>query len=238
MSDMLTIGGKNFSSRLMTGTGKHRNTEDLLAALEGSQCEIITVAIGRLNLEDPNEKTLLDEIDWDKYTILPNTAGSATAEQAVMIARLARQVTGSNWVKVEVIPDPKYLLPDPIGTLEASKILVDDGFTVLGCNGFDFAVFDFEQGCRGVFLYLRAFFSSGSGVRRRRLALGRLPESDADPLSATSLTCLEGKRVCLHALVNQPAQQAMWDSIFELTADARGSAVKRGRRLLYGKHNK
>jgi thiazole synthase len=168
MSDMLTIGGKNFTSRLMTGTGKHRNTEDLLAALEGSQCEIITVAIGRLNLEDPNEKTLLDDIDWDKYTILPNTAGSATAEQAVMTARLARQVTGSNWVKVEVIPDPKYLLPDPIGTLEASKTLIDDGFTVLPYITADVILAERlqEAGCATV-MPLGSPIGSGQGVKTR-----------------------------------------------------------------------
>lgn len=131
MSDELVIAGKSFKSRLMTGTGKHRSTADLKAAIEGSETEIITVAIGRLNLDDPNEKTLLDEIDWERFQILPNTAGSKTAEQAIWTAKLAREVTGSDWIKVEVIPDPKYLLPDPIGTFEAAKALIAEGFTVL-----------------------------------------------------------------------------------------------------------
>jgi thiazole synthase len=131
MSDELVIAGKTFSSRLMTGTGKHRSAADLAAAIAGSETQIITVAIGRLNLDDPNEKTLLDEIDWSKYQILPNTAGSKTAEEAVWTAKLAREVTGSDWVKVEVIPDPKYLLPDPIGTFEAAKTLIAEGFKVL-----------------------------------------------------------------------------------------------------------
>ena len=131
MNDPLTIAGKKFSSRLMTGTGKHRSTEELLASVEASGCEIITVAIRRLNLDDPNEKTLLDHLDWDRYQILPNTAGCRTAEEAIFTARLAREVTGSDWIKVEVIPDPKYLLPDPIGTLEASEKLIAEGFTVL-----------------------------------------------------------------------------------------------------------
>lgn len=131
MSDGLVIAGKTFNSRLMTGTGKHRSSADLAAAIAESGTEIITVAIGRLNLDDPNEKTLLDEIDWQKYQILPNTAGSKTAEQAVWTAKLAREVTGSDWIKLEVIPDPKYLLPDPIGTFEAAKILLADGFKVL-----------------------------------------------------------------------------------------------------------
>jgi len=89
------------------------------------------VAIRRLNLDNPNEKTLLDYIDWSKYTILPNTAGCRTVEEALFTARLARQVTGSDWIKLEVIPDPKYLLPDPVGTLEAARTLIEEGFTVL-----------------------------------------------------------------------------------------------------------
>lgn len=131
MDDKLVIAGKSFSSRLIVGTGKHRSVQDLLDSAEASGTEIITVAIRRLNLENPNEKTLLDYVDWDRYTILPNTAGSKTADEAVFTARLAREVTGSDWIKVEVIPDPKFLLPDPVGTLEACKTLIDDGFVVL-----------------------------------------------------------------------------------------------------------
>ena len=129
--DPLVIAGKKFRSRLMTGTGKHRSMEDLAAAVKASGTEIITVAIRRLNLDNPNEKTVLDYIDWDRYQILPNTAGCKTAEEAVFTARLAREVTGSNWIKVEVIPEPKYLLPDPIGTFEACQKLIKDGFVVL-----------------------------------------------------------------------------------------------------------
>jgi len=131
MEDALTIAGTEFGSRLMTGTGKHRSMEEMVASVEASGCEIITVAIRRLDLDDPNEKTLLDYLDWDRYQILPNTAGCRTAEEAIFTAKLAREVTGSDWIKVEVIPDPKYLLPDPVGTLEASEKLLADGFTVL-----------------------------------------------------------------------------------------------------------
>ena len=137
MGDQLTIAGKTFNSRLMTGTGKHRSVEDLMAAVEKSETEIITVAIRRLNLDDPNEKTVLDHLDWDKYQILPNTAGSKTAAEAVFTAQLAREVTGSDWIKIEVIPDPKYLLPDPIGTLEAAELLIKDGFVCLPYIGAD-----------------------------------------------------------------------------------------------------
>jgi thiazole synthase len=129
--DPLVIAGKRFQSRLMTGTGKHRGMDDLVASVKASGTEIITVAIRRLNLDDPNEKTVLDYIDWDRYQILPNTAGCKTAEEAVFTAKLAREVTGSNWIKVEVIPDPKYLLPDPVGTYDACVRLIKEGFVVL-----------------------------------------------------------------------------------------------------------
>ncbi|MDO8530920.1 MAG: thiazole synthase [Dehalococcoidia bacterium] len=131
MDDALVIAGKRIRSRLFVGTGKYRTVEEMQAALEASGAEIVTVAIRRLNLDKPNEKTLLDYINWDKYTLLPNTAGCRTAQEALFTARLARELTGSTWVKLEVIPDSKYLLPDPIATLEAALALVKEGFTVL-----------------------------------------------------------------------------------------------------------
>jgi thiazole synthase len=131
MEDKLVIAGKTFNSRLMVGTGKYRNYEEMNAALEASGAEIVTVAIRRLDLDNPTKKTLLDYVDWSKYTILPNTAGARTAEEAVRTAKLARAMGLSNWVKLEVIPDPKYLFPDPVATLEAARILIDEGFVVL-----------------------------------------------------------------------------------------------------------
>ncbi len=131
MNDELVIAGVSFKSRLITGTGKHRSRESLLESVERSGTEMITVAIRRLNLDDPSQETLLDHLDWNRYRILPNTAGSRTADEAVFTARLAREVTGSNWIKVEVIPDPDYLLPDPVDTYEAAKRLISEGFVVL-----------------------------------------------------------------------------------------------------------
>jgi thiazole synthase len=128
--DLLAIGGKQFRSRLMLGTGKYRTPEEMNAALEASGCEIITVALRRIDLDAP-KRSILDEIDWSRYQILPNTAGARTAEEAVRTARLARAMGLSDWIKVEVIPDPKYLLPDPVGTLEACRTLVEEGFVVL-----------------------------------------------------------------------------------------------------------
>lgn len=128
--DLLKIGPYTFRSRLMLGTGKFRNVEEMTAAHEASGCEIITVALRRIDLDAPR-RSILDDIDWSKYHILPNTAGARTAEEAIRTARLARAMGLSDMIKVEVIPDPKYLLPDPVGTLEACKVLVSEGFVVL-----------------------------------------------------------------------------------------------------------
>ena len=133
----LTIAGKTFGSRLMVGTGKYRNSVEMNAAFEASGAEIITVALRRIDFDDPASRSVLDDVDWKRYTILPNTAGCATADEAIRIARMARAMELSNWIKLEVIPDPKYLLPDPIGTLEAAKVLIDEGFVVLPYIGAD-----------------------------------------------------------------------------------------------------
>jgi thiazole synthase len=131
MEDYLEIGEKKFKSRLIIGTGRYRTMEDMVEAIDASGTEMVTVAIRRLDLDDPNKKTILDYIDWNKYQILPNTAGCRTVEEALFIARLGKAVGNTNWVKLEVIPDAKYLLPDPIGTLEAAEQLVKEGFIVL-----------------------------------------------------------------------------------------------------------
>jgi thiazole synthase len=130
-TDPLVIAGKTFRSRLIMGTGKFPDMETMNRAYEAAGAEMVTVALRRLDLDNPKEKTLLDYIDWSRYSILPNTAGARTAEEAVHTARLARAMGLSDWIKLEVIPDPKYLLPDPIGTLEAAKVLVKEGFVVL-----------------------------------------------------------------------------------------------------------
>jgi thiazole synthase len=129
--DLLTIGTRTFRSRLMLGTGKYTSFEEMQASLETSGAEIITVALRRLDLSHPNEPGLLDYIDSQRYTILPNTAGCQTVEEAVQTARLAAAMGLPRWVKLEVIPDPTYLLPDPVATLEATRILVKEGFDVL-----------------------------------------------------------------------------------------------------------
>jgi thiazole synthase len=127
----LIIAGREFNSRLIIGTGKYRDNQQMVAAFERSGAEMITVAVRRVNLTDRSQPSLLDFIDLKKYAILPNTAACYTAEEAVRTARLAREVGLSDWVKVEVIGDQKTLFPDNEATLEATRVLVKEGFTVL-----------------------------------------------------------------------------------------------------------
>ncbi len=127
----LRLGSRNFRSRLIIGTGKYENFQIMAEALEASGTEMVTVAVRRVKLDDTSGESLLDHIDRDKYTILPNTAGCYTAEEAVRTARMAREAGMSEVVKLEVLGDEKTLLPDPVETLKATEILVKEGFTVL-----------------------------------------------------------------------------------------------------------
>lgn len=129
--DKLVIAGREFASRLIIGTGKYRTNEAMVEAFERSGSEMITVAVRRVNITDRSQPSLLDYIDLGRYAILPNTAGCYSADEAVRTARLAREVGLSDWVKVEVIGDPKTLFPDNEATLEATRTLVKEGFTVL-----------------------------------------------------------------------------------------------------------
>lgn len=129
-SDALTIGGKSFKSRLIVGTGKYKDGPETAAAIEISGAEMVTVAVRRVNL-DRSKESLLDFIDPKKYFLMPNTAGCYTAEEAIRAAMLAREVGLSDWVKIEVIGDQATLYPDVQATVEATKFLVKEGFTVL-----------------------------------------------------------------------------------------------------------
>ncbi|MGA2991871.1 MAG: thiazole synthase [Candidatus Korobacteraceae bacterium] len=128
--DSLVIAGRAFRSRLIVGTGKYKSGEETAKALEASGAEMVTVAVRRVNL-DRSKESLLDFIDPKKYFLLPNTAGCYTADEAIRAARLGREVGLSDWVKVEVIGCQKTLYPDVAATVEATRILVKEGFTVL-----------------------------------------------------------------------------------------------------------
>ena len=129
--EVLKIGEFSLRSRLLVGTGKYASFEETREALEITGTDMVTVAIRRVNTDPSKGESLLDYIDRDRYHILPNTAGCYDVETAVRTARLARELLDTPLVKLEVLGDPKTLLPDPIGTLEATKILVEDGFTVM-----------------------------------------------------------------------------------------------------------
>jgi thiazole synthase len=131
MPDNLIIAGREFRSRLIVGTGKYRSFQEMARCHAASGAEMVTVAVRRVNLTDKSKESLLDYIDRAKFFILPNTAACYTADDAIRTARLAREVGLSNWVKLEVIGDQKTLFPDNEGLLEATRVLVKEGFVVL-----------------------------------------------------------------------------------------------------------
>ncbi len=141
--DPFLLAGRTFRSRLIVGTGKYRDYPTMQAALDASGAEVVTVAVRRERLVNDKGQSLLEFIDLSRYTILPNTAGCFSAEDAVRVARLGRDILeqldnlGSTWVKLEVLGDKKTLLPDPVGTLEATRELVKDGFQVLAYTSDD-----------------------------------------------------------------------------------------------------
>jgi len=136
-NQLLKIGNKEFKSRLLVGTGKYSSLEIMKKSLLNSKCEIVTVAVRRIEGLEKGHKGLMESIDWKNIWMLPNTAGCTNSEEAIRVARLGRELAKlagqeeNNFVKLEVIPDKKYLLPDPIGTLKAAEQLVKEGFTVL-----------------------------------------------------------------------------------------------------------
>jgi thiazole synthase len=166
MKDPFILAGKEYQSRLIVGTGKYKDFAENKRAVEASGAEIVTVAVRRVNITDPNKENLLDYIDPKKYTILPNTAGCYTAEEAVRTCRLAREAGIGKLVKLEVIGDQRTLFPDTPGTLEAAKILVKEGFVVLpyilddpiSCKKLE------DIGCAAV-MPLAAPIGSGLGIR-------------------------------------------------------------------------
>lgn len=166
MKDPLILAGKEYRSRLIVGTGKYKDFAETKRAIEASGAEIVTVAVRRVNITDPGKENLLDYIDPKVYTILPNTAGCYSAEDAVRTCRLAREAGVGNLVKLEVIGDERTLFPDIPATLEAAKILVKEGFIVLpyiqddpiSCKKLE------ELGCAAV-MPLAAPIGSGLGIR-------------------------------------------------------------------------
>ena len=165
--DTFSIAGRSFRSRLIVGTGKYKNGSETARAIDASGAEMVTVAVRRVNL-DRSRESLLDFIDTEKYFLLPNTAGCYTADEAVRTARLGREVGLSDWVKIEVIGDERTLYPDVQATLEATRVLVKEGFTVLPYTSDDvvFAKRLLDAGASAI-MPLGAPIGSGMGIQNR-----------------------------------------------------------------------
>ena len=163
--DPLFIAGREFRSRLIVGTGKYKSGQETARAIEASGAEMVTVAVRRVNL-DRSKESLLDFIDPKKYFLLPNTAGCYTAEEAIRTARLGREVGLSDWVKIEVIGDQKTLYPDVQATIEATRTLVKEGFTVLPYTSDDIVVAKrlLDAGASAI-MPLGAPIGSGMGIQ-------------------------------------------------------------------------
>jgi thiazole synthase len=164
--DLLTIGQHTFASRLFVGTGKYRDVEQTRLAIEASGAEVVTVALRRVNLKERGEGSMMSLLTSGRWTLLPNTAGCHTAEEAVRTCRLARELGLSDLVKLEVIGDPRTLFPDNEATLEAARVLVKEGFTVLPyCTDDPIVCRKLEDlGCAAV-MPLAAPIGSGLGIR-------------------------------------------------------------------------
>jgi thiazole synthase len=168
MSDTLKIGKYEFKSRLFVGTGKYETFPLMREALEASGTDVVTVAIRRVNLTDRTKESLLDYVDKKKYTILPNTAGCYSADDAVRAARLGREAGFSDLIKLEVLGDEKTLLPDPVETLKATEILVKEGFTVLTYTNDDpIMARKLEQAGATAVMPAGAPIGSGQGILNR-----------------------------------------------------------------------
>jgi thiazole synthase len=165
-SDSFTIAGRPFTSRLFVGTGKYSSHAVMVKAHEASGAELITVAVRRVNISDRSKESLLDYIDTSKYVLLPNTAGCYTADEAIRTARLGREAGLSNWVKLEVIGDERTLFPDNEALIEATRVLVGEGFVVLPYTSDDPVVCrKLEDAGAAAVMPLGAPIGSGLGIQ-------------------------------------------------------------------------
>jgi thiazole synthase len=201
-TDLLTIAGRAFGSRLFLGTGKFPSTDSLHAAIEASATEMVTVALRRVDLSA--EEDILDAIDPARVLLLTNTSGAVDADEAVRLARLARSAGLPEWIKLEVTPDPRYLLPDPVETLKAAEVLCAEGFIVLPYVNADPVLCKRleEAGCATV-MPLGSWIGSNQGLRTKA-ALEIIVEQSLVP-------------VVVDAGIGAPSQAA---EAMELGADA------------------
>jgi thiazole synthase len=196
-----TIGGRTFQSRLMVGTGKYRSNDEMARAIEASGAEIVTVAVRRVNLDRTRDESLLHYLDPKRYFLLANTAGCYTAEDAIRYARLAREAGFNEFVKLEVIGDQETLLPDVAGLLEATRVLVKEGFKVLAYSNEDLIVaLRLEEAGAAAVMPLASPIGSGLGLLnpfsvrtiKRRLAVPVVVDAGVGTASDACLTMEQG----------------------------------------------
>jgi thiazole synthase len=233
MTDPFVLAGKSYRSRLIVGTGKYRDFAETKRAIDAAGAEIVTVAVRRVNITDPSKENLLDVLDPAHYTILPNTAGCYTADEAIRTARLAREAGIGNLVKLEVIGDQKTLFPDVTATIEAAAVLVKEGFLVLPYITDDpIAAQKLEAiGCAAV-MPLAAPIGSGLGIRnpyniRIILEQSRVPVIVDAGVGTASDAAVAMELGCDAVLMNTAIAGAK-DPI--LMADAMRQGVEAGRK--------
>ena len=235
----LKIGKYELSSRLIVGTGKHRTMDEMVRALEASGAGMVTVAIGRVNLENKSEKNILDYIDRAKYLILPNTAGAYTAKDAIRIARLARAAGVGDLVKLEVIGDTKTLMPDTVALLEATKVLVEEGFTVMPYTNDDPVMAKrLEDAGAACVMPLAAPIGSGRGIQNK-LNLIFVKEAVSCPVivdagvgtASDAAVCMElgMDGVLMNTAIAQAEDAVLMAEAMRLAVDAGRKAFQAGR---------
>src|ERR1035437_9967187 len=230
----LIIAGRTFGSRLLIGTGKYRSFQEMARCHAASGAEVVTVAVRRVNLTDRTKESLLDFIDREKMFILPNTAGCYTADDAIRTARLGREVGLSNWVKLEVIGDEQTLFPDNAGLLEATRVLVKEGFVVLPYTNDDLvnARRLIDAGAAAV-MPLAAPIGSGLGIQNTtnlRILRERITEVPliVDAGVGTASDAAIAMELGADGVLMNTAIAAAEDTV--LMAEAMGSAVDAGRK--------
>src|ERR1700694_1000027 len=234
MSDELVIAGRGFRSRLIVGTGKYRSFAEMARAHEASGANMATVAVRRVNLTDRTKESLLDYIDRDKMFILPNTAGCYTADEAVRTARLGREVGLSHWVKLEVIGDQQTLFPDTEQLIEATRVLVKEGFVVLPYTNDDLIVARklIDAGAAAV-MPLAAPIGSGLGIQNAsnlRILRERITEVPliVDAGVGTASDAAEAMELGADAILMNTAIAEAQDAV--LMAEAMRDATSAGRK--------
>jgi len=234
MSDLLVIAGRAFQSRLIVGTGKYRSFQEMGRAHAASGADMVTVAVRRVNLTDRSKESLLDFIDREKIFILPNTAGCYTADEAIRTARLAREVGLSHWVKLEVIGDQQTLFPDTEQLIEATRVLVKEGFVVLPYTNDDLiAARKLVDAGASAVMPLAAPIGSGLGIQNAsnlRILRERITEVPliVDAGVGTASDAAEAMELGADAILMNTAIAEAQDAV--LMAEAMRDATNAGRK--------